>query len=891
MRKVSFIALSAVLLSSIFTVLFVIQPSEAWTGTVYIRANGSVDPADAPINRAGDFYSLVGNISGRIVVEKNNTIIEGAGFTVGMTTGIYRGIQVSGVSNVTIQNMTISGAQDGVYGQQSSDIKLTGNNIVENAEYGVNIADTTGLVVVGNNISMTSFCGLSFSGVFQSEVYHNNFINNSLQVMVSGSITWDDGYPSGGNYWSDYTGTDVNGDGIGDAAYVIDADNRDRYPLINPYGTETPQPLQTYYLTIESEEINGTTNPAPGIYNYTSETSVSVTGIPDSGYEVHWILDGVPAGSDNPKHVLMNQNHTLKAFFQRAPFNTDTPIYIRADGSIDPSTAPIERIGDLYIIIGEIISQSDGIIVERNNMTLDGSRIMLECERTNNFKGVVLNARSNLTIRNMAIAAFSFGVYLSQCSNVTLTGNYLKTNAISDIYVVESPNIHIVANDIRTQDGEIGISLKACSYNDISKNTLNSDSDIVSGDIGVYLADSCSHNVVSDNYIADCDTGIVFSESSENRILENHVSDNRVNAIWIDHSQNSIVSGNNVTTTKEGAGIQLTNSSGITVSGNYIFRNADLDEGGVRIEGSSDISVQENNISDNNGNGMNIIGSSNVRVIENTIWNNHWGVWVHLSSSHTTVANNIIADNEFGIGIRVADHSRIVGNSISEGLGIWLAYSSENVIYHNELRGRWQVRVENSSSNLWDNGYPSGGNYWKDYVGTDLYNGADQNQDGSDGFGDTPCMVDANNIDRYPLLGLPSEFNVPPEHSVLAICNSTISDFQFNGTAIKLKVTGENGTTGFCRICIPTALLSGEFAVLIDNKEVSFSLLPCSNSTHSYLYFVYSHSTHEAIIASRYSSTLVPPMFIAAILLAVTATALFIVIIYKRRHFCLSQKK
>jgi hypothetical protein len=53
---------------------------------------------------------------------------------------------------------------------------------------------------------------------------------------------------------------------------------------------------------------------------------------------------------------------------------------------------------------------------------------------------------------------------------------------------------------------------------------------------------------------------------------------------------------------------------------------------------------------------------------------------------------------------------------------------------------------------LWDDSYPSGGNYWSDYIDVDVYHGVSQNIAGSDGIGDTPYVIDANNIDHYPLM-------------------------------------------------------------------------------------------------------------------------------------------
>jgi hypothetical protein len=79
-------------------------------------------------------------------------------------------------------------------------------------------------------------------------VYHNNFINN---ISPAGDAndegapfpgnTWDDGYPSGGNYWSDYLtrypgATEIDGSGIGNTSYVIDSQNKDRYPLLEPFS-------------------------------------------------------------------------------------------------------------------------------------------------------------------------------------------------------------------------------------------------------------------------------------------------------------------------------------------------------------------------------------------------------------------------------------------------------------------------------------------------------------------------------------------------------------------------------------------------------------------------------------------------------------------------------
>lgn len=92
-------------------------------------------------------------------------------------------------------------------------------------------------VVSGNNITESGDYGVSLSSA-NNWIYQNNFVNNTHQAcstLIGSTNIWNIGYE--GNYWSDYNGTDTNHDGIGDTAYVIDANNTDYYPLMTQYNT------------------------------------------------------------------------------------------------------------------------------------------------------------------------------------------------------------------------------------------------------------------------------------------------------------------------------------------------------------------------------------------------------------------------------------------------------------------------------------------------------------------------------------------------------------------------------------------------------------------------------------------------------------------------------
>ena len=203
----------AFLLVGMLTLAFNIRPVKA-SGTIYIRADGSIDPSDAPISTVDNVtYTLTGNITcdvDGIIVERDNIILEGAGYAIQETVGYdMSGICLDGRSEVTIKNVTILKFKKGVSLISSSNNSIVGNNITNNFCGVTIVSSSSNNSISGNNITnnITGIALLTPSS--NNKIFHNNFINNNIQVLSDSADIWDDGYPSGGNYWSDYTGADL----------------------------------------------------------------------------------------------------------------------------------------------------------------------------------------------------------------------------------------------------------------------------------------------------------------------------------------------------------------------------------------------------------------------------------------------------------------------------------------------------------------------------------------------------------------------------------------------------------------------------------------------------------------------------------------------------------
>jgi len=234
-------------------------------------------------------------------------------------------------------------------------------------------------------------------------------------------------------------------------------------------------------------------------------------------------------------------------------------VHIRADGSIDPQTAPIKQDGDVYIFTNNIFGE---ISVERNNIVIDGNGFMVEgywSPEVMLFRpiyGFTLLAVRNVTICNTCIKKFSTAILVKNSSEIIIRENNITENFC-------------------------GIEVESSFDNDILKNK------------------------VYKNW-----HGITLTDSSINRIFENLVSENNIVGIYPYNSSNTVISQNDIT--ENGNGIYLYKSSGASIDENSILRN----KCGIYFELSCYNTIRANEVT-NNSHGIFFIESSNNRFYHN----------------------------------------------------------------------------------------------------------------------------------------------------------------------------------------------------------------------------------------------------------------------------------
>lgn len=236
---------------------------------------------------------------------------------------------------------------------------------------------------------------------------------------------------------------------------------------------------------------------------------------------------------------------------------TGGTITIKPDGTIEPSDAPLKRDGDIYVLTDDI-EITYGIIVEKDNITIDGNNHLL------NWKGsgqvywnmIQLVNRKGVRIRNLRIK--NFGIYLHNSSNNEIIGNKIESG---------------------------------CIYLSFSKNNKIANNSFINGLLSVW---SSYNNSVKDNTVNG--KPIVYFENEHGRTIKD-----------IDVGQLILVKCSDMVIEN----LDLFNTSGIELfnTNNSIIRNNRLEKGliGIGIINSLNNEITENTI-DNNNDGIVISG-------------------------------------------------------------------------------------------------------------------------------------------------------------------------------------------------------------------------------------------------------------------------------------------
>jgi parallel beta-helix repeat protein len=788
------------LLTSMLTLAFNIQPVKA-TGTIYIRADGSIDPPTAPISTVDNItYTFAGNISDSIVIERDSIVVDGAGYTVrGPVSG--KGIDLSNRKNVVIREVVVTSFQYGIYVSLSNGINitectvigndgrgiyiresynntLTGNRVTANLYDNIDIELSSNSILAGNNVTGYSTTGIFLNGCSNITMCDNSLASNSYSFNINNclNITVSRNHVTCG-VWAgiglvDSSNSTIFGNNVTGSSddYGILLSGSSNTILSSNNVTNNKYGVGLFGVSSISSNDTLTGNLIGGnLYNF------GVYG--DSSSDFVHSIDTSNLVNGRPIYYFVNQSN----------FAVNPELYPNVGylGLVNCANVTVERLNMTHNVNGLVLANTSNSRIATNSVSNNGKGIVVvgsssnSTFRSNNVTtndgcGIELNyySNGNAISENIVTANKQSGITLDRCSNNVLERNKVVSNSGGISLHLSDSNI-IVENNV-TGNGGFGISLDASSNITMIGNLMNSNgynfgvtgtwlshfvhsidtSNLVNSKPVHYLMNqsntvvspetyqvgylglvNCNNMTVERLNIANNLNGLLLVGTNRSKIISCSTTNNTGGILVLLGSSNNTFAGNNVST-NSGDGITLRDSSNNTLLGNTVSANKYLD---------------------NNGDGIVIANSSNNTVIENNITtNNRHGIFLCTLSSDNNISRNTISANKwYGIQIWYSSKNCIFGNNFTKNnkYGLWIGESSNNRIYHNNfVNNTNQVYVYGSSVNSWDDGYPSGGNYWSDYTGTDVYSGQDQNIPGSDGIGDTPHIIDVNNRDRYPLV-------------------------------------------------------------------------------------------------------------------------------------------
>jgi parallel beta-helix repeat protein len=377
-----------------------------------------------------------------------------------------------------------------------------------------------------------------------------------------------------------------------------------------------------------------------------------------------------------------------------SPVATRNLIYVRSDGSVEPSTAPIQRVGNVYAFTDDI---QGSIIVERGNVVIDGAGFALQGTGandagSNNDQNIethlgsdreevdertipassntgIYSCAQNLTIMNLKIMEFWCGIELEHSSYNHILGNEV-TNNNQGIWIHSSSNNTLVGNNVTANSN--GVSLTA-SYNTVSGNTIADNRGY-----GIQLV--WSFNNISENLITNSDHGVQLDGSCRNAFRNNVFSANTYSVYISGHLLPDFLQNIDETNIAEGKPIYYwVNRKDLTVPS---------DAGWVALVNCTNISVQDLNLTQKWQASVLLVSTSESTVTRNSIKNSDQGICL-IGSVNNSVSGNMVTGSGDGIAVKESSDDNVISeNTLADNTqGIYLRESSNSTLRRNVMAG------------------------------------------------------------------------------------------------------------------------------------------------------------------------------------------------------------
>ena len=540
-------------------------------GTIYIRADGSIDQPSAPIQRVGNVYTLTENVSEGIVVERSNIIVEGAGCTI-QGSGSGDGFMFSSVNDVTVRNITIKNFLYGFRLESSSRITLSDNLVNESKRgIGVNGSELAHFVhTIGDSNLIDGKPIYYLVGETARRITHETHPEVGFMALVNCENMSLEGLTlsnAGQGALLAYTDNSriENNEIIGcnqglwlkNSSNVTISRNRIMPPLTYyRYGIDL---IQSSHNTISFNNVSGQVRIDTSCYTTLSENTIqwglSLTCSRNTSVLGNAIY-GFGLRLEDSHNSTISENRIVRA-------RGNCLVLTATSGSNNISRNWISSLNGVAVIIDGEKKMTPYNIVSDNNITDSGAGILVISRYniisgnniTNNREyGIkILNALYNVVTGN-SIRNNTSGILLAGWNSMEneISGNIIESKGTC-ISVVGDTGSNLISGNCLA-NSTTALTLHTSDKNEVTFNT------IVNNSHGINLYKS-NYTTISGNTVRNnTSAGIKLLSSSQNIISGNTIADS-FNGIWLEISSNNTFHGNNITDNLDGVGIHLSSNN------------------------------------------------------------------------------------------------------------------------------------------------------------------------------------------------------------------------------------------------------------------------------------------------------------------------------------------